>query len=122
MTEFHKIWMEQCESAEGIRERFGARDAVRYLVGEKLVHFMQASHEHPEFAQELPQFAANIKRIFTPEELRDFFDDLQSGRVPDPAKLLSTDEFEDREIDEFETVNEADKILIIENAKRLLLE
>jgi hypothetical protein len=122
MTEFHKIWIEQCEAAEGIRERFGVRDAVRYLVGEKLLHFMQASHQHPEFAQELPLFAASIKRIFTADELQVFFDDLQSGRIPDPAKLMSGDEFAERELDEFETVNEADQILVIENAKRLLFE
>ena len=34
MTEFHKIGIDQCEAAEGIRERFGVLDAARYLVGE----------------------------------------------------------------------------------------
>ena len=52
MTEFHKIWIEQCEAAEGIKERFGAQDAARYLIAEKLLRFMQASHDHPEFAAE----------------------------------------------------------------------
>lgn len=25
MTEFHKVWIDQCEAAEGIREQFGVR-------------------------------------------------------------------------------------------------
>jgi hypothetical protein len=37
MTEFHKIWIEQCEAAEGIKERFGAQEAARYLIAEKLL-------------------------------------------------------------------------------------
>lgn len=31
MSEFHKIWIDQCAAAEGIRERFGVNDALRYL-------------------------------------------------------------------------------------------
>ncbi len=28
MIEFHKIWIEQCAAAEGIKEQFGAKDAA----------------------------------------------------------------------------------------------
>jgi hypothetical protein len=31
--EFHKIWIEQCEAAGGIRERFGLQNALQYLIG-----------------------------------------------------------------------------------------
>ena len=31
MVEFHKIWIEQCEATEGIRDRYGKEDAIRYL-------------------------------------------------------------------------------------------
>ena len=31
MSEFRKIWIDQCAAAEGIRERFGVNDALRYL-------------------------------------------------------------------------------------------
>ena len=34
--EFHKIWIEQCEATETIRERFGLQNALDYLIGEKL--------------------------------------------------------------------------------------
>jgi len=121
MTEFHKIWIEQCEAAESIRERFGLDDAVRYLVGEKLLRFMQVSQDRPEFAEELPAFVAEIKRIFAPHEISEFFDDLQAGRVADPAKLFSGDVLDEGELDEHEVLNDADQILLIENARRLLL-
>jgi hypothetical protein len=62
MTDFHKIWIEQCEAAEGIREQFGVADAARYLVGEKLFRFMQASQERPELAEELPTFSNSSGR------------------------------------------------------------
>ncbi len=120
MTDFHKVWIEQCEAAEGIREQFGVADATRYLVGEKLFRFMQASQERPEFAEELPKFVAEIKRIFTPHQILEFFDEVQAGLVPDPAKLFNLDS-EEGELEEHEVQNDADRILVIENAKRLLL-
>ena len=48
MNDFHKIWIDQCEAAEGIREQFGVQADARYLIGEKLLRFMDASHEHPK--------------------------------------------------------------------------
>ena len=37
MADFHKIWIDQCEATEDICERFGVEDAIRYLIGEKLM-------------------------------------------------------------------------------------
>ena len=96
-------------------------DAARYLVGEKLFRFMQVSQERPEFAEELPKFVADIKRIITAHEITQFFDDLQAGRVANSAKLFNLDEFDEGELDEHEVLNDADQILTIENAKLLLL-
>ena len=62
---FHKIWIDQCEATEGIRERFGLQNALDYLIGEKLFHFVQVSEQRPEFAAELPAFVAEIRRLFT---------------------------------------------------------
>lgn len=122
MIEFHKIWIQQCEAAEGIREQFGAKDATRYLIGEKLFHFMEASHDRPEFAEELPKFITEIKRIIEPHEIVEFFDDLQAGDIPDPAKLMNGREPGDEELDEFQVQHDADKILLAENAKALLFD
>jgi hypothetical protein len=121
MTEFHKIGIEQCEAAEGINERYGAQSAARYLIAEKLLRFMEASHDRPEFAAELPKFVAEIKRIIEPHEIVALFDDLQAGRVPNPAKIFNGRDVDDEELDETEVLYDANKILLVENAKALLL-
>jgi hypothetical protein len=121
MIEFHKVWIEQCEAAEGIKEQFGVKDATRYLIAEKLIPFMETSQERPEFAEELPKFVAQIKRIFTPDEMAELFDDLAAGEVPDPAKIF-TGEDSDEGLDERAVLDDAGKILLVENAKALLLE
>ena len=99
--QFHKIWVEQCEATEGIRERFGLDDALNYLIGDKLFHFVQAAEQHPEFAAELPAFIAEILRLFTASQIRNYLDDLENRkylapREPDPA-LDDLDEEDDEE-------------------------
>src|ERR1700736_6512094 len=66
----HNIWIEQCEAAQTIKARFGLTAAFDYLVGEKLMSFASAASRHPEFARELPRFVSEVRRMFTPEELR----------------------------------------------------
>ena len=60
--EFHKVWIDQCQNARGIAEAFGTEKAMGYLIGEKLPNFVRAGGERPEFARELPNFVAEIKR------------------------------------------------------------
>ncbi len=43
MTEFHKIWIEQCEAARGIEDEFGTQQALDYLVGEKFLNYLEAA-------------------------------------------------------------------------------
>jgi len=120
MIEFHKIWIEQCGAAEGIRERYGTQNAIRYLIGEKLLRFLEACRDHAEFDHEIPDFVAKIKEIFEPHEIAAFFDDLDSGRVHDPAKLFNNRLRGEDDLDEAEVIDDAEKILLIENAKSLL--
>jgi hypothetical protein len=84
--QFHKIWIEQCEATEGIRERFGLEDALDYLIGEKLFHFVQAAEQHPEFAAELPAFVAEVQRLFTAGQIRDYLDDLEKRKYLAPRE------------------------------------
>ena len=65
----HHIWMEQCEAAHTIRERYGVAAAFDYLVGEKLMTFATAAADHPEFARELPRFVSEVRRMFTADEI-----------------------------------------------------
>lgn len=67
--EFHQIWIEQCDAAEGIKRRYGLKAAFDYLVAEKLLNFADATVQHLEFARELPRFVARVRRMFTPQEM-----------------------------------------------------
>jgi hypothetical protein len=100
--QFHKIWIEQCEATEDIRENFGLQNALDYLIGEKLFHFVQAAEQHQEFAAELPAFLAEIRRLFTDVQIRRYLDDLERTKYlapsepdPDPQDL---DEEDDEEL------------------------
>jgi len=68
--QMHKAWIEQCDAAERIKLRYGPKAAFDYLVVEKLLNLARAAADHPEFAQELPQFIAKVRLLFTPEEMR----------------------------------------------------
>jgi hypothetical protein len=82
-TEYHKIWVEQCAATEDIRERFGLESALDYLIGEKLFSFVPASEQDPDlFAQELPDFVAEIRRLFTPAEIRTYLGPVGAYQVP----------------------------------------
>jgi hypothetical protein len=52
-----------------IRARFGLKAAFDYVVGEKLINFAEAAFHHPAFAQDLPRFISEVRRMFTPEEI-----------------------------------------------------
>ena len=84
--QFHKIWIDQCEATEGIRERFGLQNTLDYLIGEKLFHFVQASEQRPEFAAELPAFVAEIRRLFTAEEIHEYLDHLEKTKYLAPLE------------------------------------
>lgn len=72
MTEprkLHELWIEQCEAAGAIKERYGLKAAFDYLVGEKLLNFTEAASEHRAFAQELPRFVSAVREMFSAEEI-----------------------------------------------------
>jgi hypothetical protein len=94
-TEFHKIWVDQCAATEDIRESFGLKDALDYLIGEKLFTFLMASEQDAEFAAEVPAFVDEIRRIFTPKEIRTYLDDLERKKFlapPDPVLVDDPDD------------------------------
>src|SRR2546428_10754943 len=96
--ELHKIWMEQCAAAENIRERFGLENALDYLIGEKLFSFVTASEQDPEFAAELPAFIAEIRRLFSTGDIREYLDRLQRTKFLAPQEPdLEVDDPDDTE-------------------------
>lgn len=66
---FEKIWIEQCRATRAIKRRFGVKDALDYLVGEKLRMFAEAARHDIAFARELPRFLAAIWRVFNEYEI-----------------------------------------------------
>jgi hypothetical protein len=56
--------------APTIRERYGLKAALDYVISEKLVNFAEAAATRPDFAHELPLFVAHVRRLFTQEEIR----------------------------------------------------
>jgi hypothetical protein len=85
-TEYHKIWVEQCAATEDIRERFGLESALDYLIGEKLFSFVAASEQDSLFAQELADFVAEIRRLFTPAEIRAYLGHLERTKFLAPPE------------------------------------
>ena len=69
-AKFDQIWIEQCEAARGIRERYGLEAAFDYAVGEKLMNFASTARNHPAFARELPRFISEVRRLFSADEIR----------------------------------------------------
>jgi hypothetical protein len=66
---FEKIWAEQCRATRRIKRSFGAKSALDYLIGEKLITFADAAEDHPEYARELPRFLAAVWRVFNEYEI-----------------------------------------------------
>jgi hypothetical protein len=87
-TQFHKIWIEQCEATKEIRDEFGLQRALGYLIGEKLFSFVAAAEQHPEFATELPQFLAEIQRLFTSQQVCSYLDNLEHTKFLSPPEAV----------------------------------
>ncbi len=66
----HEIWIEQCEAARQIKNRYGLQAAFDYIVGEKLLNYAEAALKHQEFARALPGFLSEVRGMFTPAEIR----------------------------------------------------
>src|SRR4051812_7367485 len=104
--EFHKVWMEQCQAAEDIRLRYGAKAAFDYVVGEKLLNFAEVAAYRPEFARELPRFVARVRGLFTPEELQIHIARIEHERMMQEALSAAIDEEGDRFRDSSQTAAE----------------
>jgi hypothetical protein len=95
--ECHKIWMEQCAATEHIREHFGRQSALDYLIDEKLFTFIATAEEDSDFAAELPAFIAEIRRLFTAQEIREYLDHLERFKyfAETDAELDDLDDLEE---------------------------
>ena len=122
MPDFHKIWIEQCQAARNIKDAWGTQKALGYLIGEKLMNFMRASDQRPEFAAELPCFIEEIKQIFEPWEIRGYLEGVR--RVGALAHVSTDEEYETlREAGAIEedVVHAAEDVILLDRISKLLL-
>jgi len=82
--QYHKVWRKQCQATRTLRRRLGLKNALDYLVSEKLLNFAEVANQHPEFAAELPRFQAAVWEVFDPYELAGY---LASQRTMTRSKL-----------------------------------
>ncbi len=118
----HKIWIEQCAAARGLKDSFGSQKALGYLVGEKLMNFVEAADDHPEFAEELPRFIAEVRSIFSQPLLRSYLETVQ--RVGAAGHVLSgADHDFMRAAGAFDEgpIDAAEDVLVLKRIKDLLL-
>lgn len=81
---FEKVWIKQCSATKAIKRRFGAKDALDYLIGEKLISFADAAKKDPAFAKELPKFLAAVWHVFNQYEIAGYV----ATRKPAARKTL----------------------------------
>lgn len=122
MDEFSDIWIEQCDAARDIRDAWGTTKALGYLIGEKFLNHLQASDSSSDWAEKIPLFTEEIKRIFTIDELNTYF--ATTTRVGTAAHVATDDEYEFmREAGMFDddVISGATDAILFERARALLL-
>ena len=119
MTEFHKIWIEQCQAARGIEAEFGVPKALEYLVGEKFLNFLEAADEDANFRAEVLAFVAEIKTIFERWQLAEYLEKARETEPFDPSVYEDGETIElERQLD---IRRSAADLLLVERAKEWLL-
>ncbi len=90
----HQIWIEQCEAARTIRDRYGLESAFDDVVGEKLMNFASAAQDHPAFARELPRFVSEVRSMYSADEIRTQLARLEREQIERDAENSDPDEDE----------------------------
>jgi hypothetical protein len=122
MDEFSNIWIEQCDAARGIRDDWGTRKALGYLVGEKLLNYIRAADSDPSWEANVPKFAAEIRQIFTYEELKAYF--ATATRIGVTGHVCTEEQHEtmrDAGAFDADAVTGAADAILFERARALLL-
>jgi hypothetical protein len=117
-----KIWVQQCEAAGRIEADYGTEKALGYLIGEKLLNFLEVAERKPEWQAEVPLFIAGIKDMFELWQIAEFMETPRRlgalGHLADEEghKLLRS------QVEESENIREdARNLMLFEQARQLLL-
>ncbi|MHB0960516.1 MAG: hypothetical protein ACYC0X_31065 [Pirellulaceae bacterium] len=85
---FHKIWIEHRAASEQIEADDGTEGASGYLIGEKLLKFLEVAERKTEWRAELLPFIAKIRELFRSWQIAEF---PETPRRPD-ALVHAADE------------------------------
>ena len=119
-----KIWVEKCEAARMIEDEFGTDKALRYLISEKFLDYLEAAERLQDFRSEIPAFVAEIKTIFEQWQLAEF---LKTTRQTEPFDPSIYDDDEDMDAEDVEMERRSDlrrcaaNLLLVEQARAWLL-
>jgi hypothetical protein len=119
--ELCKVWIDVCDAARMIEDEFGTDKALRYLISEKFLDYLEAAERLPDYRAELPAFVAEIKTIFEPWQLAEC---LATARQTEP---FDPDIYEEEEEEFIEMERQDDlrrsaaDLLLVEQARAWLL-
>ena len=120
---FRKIWIDQCEAAEHIEADYGTEKALGYLIGEKLLNFLEVAERKPEWRAEVPLFIAKIKNIFEPWQIAEFFETPRRlGALGHTADEEGHKLFRSQVEESENTREDARNLMLFEQARQWLLE
>jgi hypothetical protein len=102
--------------------RWAPQKSLGYLIGDKLVKFMRMAERSPEWREQFPMFVAEIKGLFSPEEIRGYLGRIH--RVGPLGHVLTDEQFEEFRAAgavEDDPISGAEDVLRVERARALLL-
>ena len=118
----HKRWVEQCKAAQNIADEFGTDKAMGYLIGEKLLNFLDVAEKRLEWRAELPTFLDTIKELFDESEIADFFSEPRRlGALGHTADEVGHRMLRGPDNDEANIREDARNLVLFEWARDLLL-
>lgn len=82
------MWTEQCDATTGIRNAFGAQQALNYLIGEKFLDFIEAAEKDENFRDELPAFADRVRTLFEPAEISAYLAPVDDASVSRDTSIV----------------------------------
>lgn len=109
------VWIGQCAAARGIRNQQGIVSALDYLIGEKLMTYAEIAAVRSDFARELPRFVAEVRAIFSKEEIAaylEFFERVLADGEQVAAEMAAGVESENDLVDRPEAWAEQQRLLV----------
>jgi hypothetical protein len=121
-----ELWMDKCEAARGVKENFDTENALKYLIGEKFLDFLDVAERQKDYQAEIPAFAGEIKDIFEQWQIADYLERARHREPFDPTDYDDDDDDmtpEDIEMERKRDIREAARdLMLVGQAREWLLD